>query len=200
MRKKALGIGLVGIGMVVLLLACSTERSLAGEDDFYFREGTKLLKLAKPGPAAEAFTEAIRLAPFRVEAYNNRGLAYFEQKKFEQARQDFLTAVRLAPFDKQANNNLGVLFCSLEDYDRALRYFQRAVEKGGIATAYDMTVYRNLAFAYGKKGMTGKAAEAYETALAIQNKVSGNLDLRSYGERSGEYSLTLEFPRGGNNE
>jgi Tfp pilus assembly protein PilF len=193
MRKKALRMGLIGIGMVVLILACSTERSLAGEDDFYFREGTRLLKLAKPAPAAEVLTEAIRLAPFRVEAYNNRGLAYFEQKKYQEAKQDFLTAVRLAPFDKEANNNLGVLFCSLEDYDRALRYFRQAVEKGGIATAYDMTVYRNLAFAYGKKGMIGKAAEALEVARNIQGRVSGNVTFREYGERSREYTLTLEF-------
>ena len=200
MRKKVLGMGLVGMGMVVLFLACSSGRSLAGDEENSFQEGTRLLKLGKPGAAAEALTEAIRLAPFRVEAYNNRGLAYFEEKKFEEAQQDFLTAVRLAPFDKEANNNLGVLFCSLEDYDRALRYLHRAIEKGGIATAYDMTVYRNLAFAYRKKGMTGKAAEADKIALAIQHTVSGNVDLRPYGERSVEYSLSLEFPREANTE
>ena len=167
--------------------------SQAGDEDYYFQEGTRLLKQAKLDRAAAGLTEAIQLAPDHVEAYNNRGLVYFEQKNYEQAQEDFLAAIRLSPFDKQANNNLGVLFCSQQDYDHALLYFERAIKKGGAPTSYDMAVYRNLAFVYLKKGMQEEAAEAYETARNIQDRVSGSLDLREYGEGTRDYTLAIEF-------
>jgi len=193
MKKNILKTWIPAMLVSLLLLVIVPGLSLAGDEDSYFQEGTRLLKQGALDQAAAVLTEAIDVTPDHVEAYNNRGLAYFEQKKYTEAQQDFLTAIHLSPFDKQANNNLGILFCGRGDYDRALLYFQRAVQKGDTPTPYDMVVYRNLAFVYMKKGMTKEAAEAYEKARCIQDKISEDLDLRPYGEAPRDYTLTLEF-------
>jgi Tfp pilus assembly protein PilF len=200
MKRNVLKKWLPGIAMPLLFLALFPGLCLAGDGNYYFHEGTTLLKQGELDQAAAALTEAIRLVPDHAEAYNNRGLAYFEQKDYGLAKQDFFMALQLSPFDKQANNNLGILFCGQEDYDRALLYFQRAIQQKASPTAYDIIVYRNLAFVYMKKGMPGEAAEAYEHARNIQDKVSSNLDLRPYDEGTRDYTLTLDFskvhPRG----
>jgi Tfp pilus assembly protein PilF len=194
MKTNTLKRWMTGIAVPLFLLAIVPGLSLARDGESYFQEGTKLLKQGELDQAAAALTEAIRLVPDHEEAYNNRGLAYFEQKDYALAKQDFFMALRLSPFDKQANNNLGILFCGQEDYDRALPCFQRAIEKSGAPTSYDMIVYRNLAYVYAKKGMQEEAAEAYAKAQSIQDKVSGDLELRPYGdEGTRDYTLTLDF-------
>lgn len=195
MKRNVLKKWLPGIAMPLLFLALFPGLCLAGDGNYWFHQGTTLLKQGELDQAAAALTEAIRLVPDHVEAYNNRGLAYFEQKDYGLAKQDFFMALQLSPFDKQANNNLGILFCGQEDYDRALLYFQRAGQESGAPTSYDRIVYRNLAYVYAKKGMQEEAAEAFERAQSIENKASGDIYLRPYGEGMPEYTLTLEFSK-----
>ncbi|RLB12642.1 MAG: hypothetical protein DRG82_16835 [Deltaproteobacteria bacterium] len=195
MRRSVLRKWLAGIAMSLLFLGTCPGMGFAGDEVLFFQQGTRLLKQGDLDQAEAVLTEAIHLAPDYVEAYNNRGLAYFEQKKYPQAQDDFLAAINLSPFDKQANNNLGILFCGRQDYDRALLHFHRAIAKREAPTPYDITVYRNLAFVYMKKGMKQEAAGAYEKARSIQDWFSGDMDVRPYGERTADYSLTLEFGR-----
>ena len=200
MKRNTLKRWIGGILLPVLIVVLFPGLCLAQDGDFYFKEGTKLLKQAKLDQAVGTLTEAIHLSPDHVEAYNNRGLAYFEQKKYPQAKQDFFTALQLSPDDQEANNNLGILFCGQEDYDRALLYFQRAIESSGAPNSYDMVVYRNLSFVYMKKGMREKAVAAFEKARSIQDELVGELDLRPYAERSKNYTLTLEFTKAPHHE
>jgi Tfp pilus assembly protein PilF len=193
MKRNVLKRWMIGIAMPLLSLVLVPGLCLAGNGDSYFKKGTRLLKQAKPDQAVVALTEAIRLAPDRVEAYANRGLAYLEEKKYGQAKQDFLKALAIAPDDVKANNNLGVFYCGREDYDSALRYLRRATGAHTLSGPYGAVVYRNLGFIYTKKGMTEEAEDAYEKARGIQAKASGDLDLRPYGESSRDYALTLEF-------
>ena len=191
LKKRIAGAAVLVLSVVFLQSVCR-----AGEGDYYFREGTRLLKQAKLDQAVTSLTEAIRLAPDRVEAYNNRGLAYFEQKRYPEAKRDFFTALQLSPDNQAANNNLGIIFCGEEDYDQALSLFQKAAQGRGSSQFYNLIVYRNLSFVYARKGMTAEAAEAAGKAQDIQDKAAGSLDLRPYGENTADYALTLEFSTG----
>ena len=45
----------------------------------------------------EYFTEALRLNPALVEAYEKRGLLYYFQEKYDAVIQDFQKSIELAP-------------------------------------------------------------------------------------------------------
>ena len=187
--------GIQGVCLFLFVLVLVPGFCLARDGGHYFQEGTRLLKQAKPDQAVISLTEAIRLMPDRVAAYNNRGLAYLELKKYAEAKRDFFRALQLSPDDQEANNNLGILFCDENDFDRALPYFQKAIQDKSTSTSFDLIVYRNLSFVYMRKGMTAEAAEAYEKVKGLEGKTSGNPDLRPYGERTADYTLTLEFSK-----
>jgi Tfp pilus assembly protein PilF len=193
MNSNALKGWIQGIVLTFSVLVLFSGPSLAGDGGYYFQEGTRLLKQAKPDQAVASLTEAIRLVPDRVAAYNNRGLAYFELKKYAKAKQDFFTALQLSPDDQQANNNLGIVFCGEKDYDRALPYFQKAIKDNSAPTSFDLLVYRNLSFVYLRKGMTEEASESYQKTRDIGGGPPDNLSTRRYGERTQDYTLTLDF-------
>jgi Tfp pilus assembly protein PilF len=193
MNRNALKRWIQGVVLSLFVLVLFSGRGLARDGGYYFQEGTRLLKQAKPHQAVASLTEAIRLVPDRAAAYNNRGLAYFELKKYAKAKQDFFTALQLSPDDQQANNNLGILFCDEKDYDQALVYFQKAVKDNSAPTPFDRIVYGNLSFVYLRKGMTEEASEAYEKTKDIGGGPSNNLNTRPYGKGTEDYNLTLGF-------
>jgi len=202
MKKNLFGVSLAGTAVVFVILLFLVGMAPAETGDLYFEEGTRFLKQARLERAIWAFTEAIRLAPNRVDAYTNRGLAYLEQKNFPEAEQDFLKALAMAPNDVKANNNLGVFYCGREDYDSALRYIQRASGAYTLSGPYGAVVYRNLGFLYTKKSMPKEAEEAYVKARRMMGSKSlSPLDRREYAKGSQDYALTLEFKRdSGNSE
>ena len=193
MKRNALKRWMQGVVLFLSVLVLFSGHGLAMDGGHYFREGTRLLKQAKPDQAVASLTEAIRLEPDSVAAYTNRGLAYFELKKYAKAKQDFFTALQLSPDDQQANNNLGILFCGEKDYDQALFYFQKAIKDSKAPTSFDLIVYRNLSFVYMKKGMTEEASEAYEKTREISDRQPSRLSMRPYGEGARDYTLTLGF-------
>ena len=60
LKKRIAGAAVLVLSVVFLQSVCR-----AGEGDYYFREGTRLLKQAKLDQAVTSLTEAIRLAPDR---------------------------------------------------------------------------------------------------------------------------------------
>jgi len=60
-----------------------------------FDSGNAFFDKKEYNKAISAFTEAIRLDPNLVPAYNNRGTAYAEQGNLDKADADFATAKRL---------------------------------------------------------------------------------------------------------
>src|SRR5688572_18121409 len=56
------------------------------------------------------FTKAIEIYPDFVEALNNRGLAFYFQRKYEFAEKDFNRSIELAPEFTNAFYNRAVLY------------------------------------------------------------------------------------------
>ncbi len=87
---------------------------------FYLNKGVALLRLARqdnednPDPqklnkAVQVFTQAIKEFPYQHMLYFNRGVAYNEMKKYQQAADDFKQTIDINPFYASAHFQLGLL-------------------------------------------------------------------------------------------
>ncbi|WP_197356233.1 tetratricopeptide repeat protein [Aureliella helgolandensis] len=127
------------------------------------------ISLAMKGDYARAInsvTRALELKPDYANAYFNRGELYFELGRFEQASKDYSLAIERDATDPQYYNSRAHSQFMLEDYDVAIADYQRAAELGT-----DSAVYQSdLADAYQFLGKWEEAAQAYRSAVAINNK------------------------------
>jgi len=80
--------------------------------------------------AITLFTEAIRLDPKYVDAYNNRGNANADQGKFDAAIADYSQAIQMHPRYAIAYYNRGVAYESKGEQAKAKADFARARELG----------------------------------------------------------------------
>jgi tetratricopeptide (TPR) repeat protein len=71
--------------------------------------------------------EAIRLDPYRADAFNNRGLTYSGLQQYEQAIADFTRAIELSP-QPRTYDSRGRAFFKARDYASALADFSRSIE------------------------------------------------------------------------
>jgi len=76
-------------------------------------------KYAKPDKALEYWNKAIRANPKSPEAYNNRGLAFYNLKRYQQAVKDYSQAIRMNPEDAIAFNNRGNAYYEMQKYEPA---------------------------------------------------------------------------------
>ncbi|MEM7371813.1 MAG: tetratricopeptide repeat protein [Bacteroidota bacterium] len=82
--------------------------------------------------AIHAYQQAAILSP-AIKAhhfYNNLGLAYIRQGKFDRAQAAFEQYEHLAPLDGRAYRNWAIFHALQHEYDRALEYLAQAVDLG----------------------------------------------------------------------
>ena len=79
-----------------------------------------------PDAKIRYYTDAIRLDPNFVEAYNNRGRSYMDKREFDSAVADFTEAIRIDPDFAEAYNNRGDSYVSKEDYHAAKENYGKA--------------------------------------------------------------------------
>jgi tetratricopeptide (TPR) repeat protein len=91
----------------------------------------------------------------------NRGSAYSNQGKLDEALTDLSEAVRVAPDISDAHYNLGVLRAKRGQYEAAISEFTEAIR-----------LNPNHALAYWARGATFQRHGQYEQALADYNKAS----------------------------
>lgn len=83
------------------------------------------------------FTEALRLNPALVEAYEKRGLLYYFQEKYDAVVQDFQRYIKLAPAKSEDYRMLGLGFLRSHVYNQAIDNFTHAIKlKPNCADAY----------------------------------------------------------------
>jgi hypothetical protein len=81
-----------------------------------------------PNKAIEYWGHAIRQKQEIAKAYNNRGLAYYELKKYQQAIKDYDQAIKRDPRYVAAFNNRGNSYYEMADYQKALTDFNRSLQ------------------------------------------------------------------------
>jgi tetratricopeptide (TPR) repeat protein len=76
--------------------------------------------------AIEHFEKAIAQAPQYMEAYNNLGIVYFQQRQFSRAESNFRKALELEPEAFEPLVNLGGTLLALDRIDEAIEVNSRA--------------------------------------------------------------------------
>ena len=96
-------------------------------------------------------------------AYNNRGLTYADQDKFQRAIADYDEAIRLNPTYVRAYVNRGIAYVGLREADQALSDFRAATgldPQSATAHALGAVVYMLM-------GNIPEADRELETAVAL---------------------------------
>jgi tetratricopeptide (TPR) repeat protein len=81
-----------------------------------------------PRKAVDYWGRALKKESKSAEAFNNRGLAYYDLKQYQQAINDYSRAIRLDPGYAAAYNNRGNSFYELNDYQKALTDFNQSLQ------------------------------------------------------------------------
>ncbi len=76
----------------------------------------------------DRYTKAIKANPKDVVAYNDRGVAYSENRQGDKAIADFTKAIEIDPKYVVAYNNRGVVYRMRFDFDRAIADYIKAIE------------------------------------------------------------------------
>ena len=85
-------------------------------------------KYTDPNKAKGYWDRAIAANPKVAETYNNRGLAFYDLKLYQEAIKDFSQAIRMKPKYAEAFNNRGNVYYELDQYEKARIDFVRSLE------------------------------------------------------------------------
>jgi tetratricopeptide (TPR) repeat protein len=178
---------------LVTLLLLHTLPVHADDAMEYFNRG---LKGSVTRKKIELFTKALELNPKLAAAYEQRGLLYYFQGKYDKVIQDYQTYLDLAPEKAQAYRMLGLGYLKSGDYESAIAHFTRSIElesqhPAGYAyraEAYrlsgkDEEAIRDSTAAVELRGDPRAKSEAYKTRARIYRKM-GLMDLAYADTRS----------------
>jgi tetratricopeptide (TPR) repeat protein/predicted Ser/Thr protein kinase/TolB-like protein len=150
---------------------------------------------ARPADAEATYQKAIRLRPSYYQAYNNLGIFYMSQGKWQAAEEPMRLLIQLAPEYAEGLSSFGSLEYYLGHLDEARRAFTRSIELKPTANAYSnrcgvefdtrefeaavadcrkaveiqpasAIAWGNLGDALAESGQADEARHAYETGLA----------------------------------
>lgn len=114
--------------------------------------------------AIEHYSNALKLNPQIVSAYNNRGNIYIEKGHIRKAIQDYDQAINLKLDDATAYYNRGRAYHREGEHDRAIEDYSKAIElKPDFAEVYDM---RGIVY-YGKNDYD-RAIEDYDKVIELE--------------------------------
>lgn len=108
----------------------SSEKSAPQENLDWSKEALALWQAGKysdPNKALKFWNQAIRENPKSPEAYNNRGLAFYNLKRYQQAVKDYSQAIRMNPEDAIAYNNRGNVYYEMMKYEPAESDYNKSI-------------------------------------------------------------------------
>jgi Flp pilus assembly protein TadD len=85
-------------------------------------------KYTDPNKAKGYWDKVIAANPKMAEAYNNRGLAFYNLERHQQAINDFSQAIRMKPQYAEAFNNRGNAYYALDQYQKAEADFNKSLQ------------------------------------------------------------------------
>jgi tetratricopeptide (TPR) repeat protein len=111
--------------------------------------------------AVGEWSRLVELQPKQASAWNNRGVAYFRQGRYEEARADFTAAIALRPTDATPWANRGNVYDRLGQHDEAVADYSRAIA----LKPKDAALWRCRAKAHLKRGDHGQAIADFKEEL-----------------------------------
>jgi len=136
----------------------------------YINFAALLTDIERPGEALDYLEKAGTLKMTRKERgdfFNNRGMALFQQGRFQESISSFEKAVQLAPHVAGFWTNLGGAYGMMEDFDRSISVLKKGMEIAGES----MGLRKNLGISYLRSGQYGKAIFLFEGILSKEGKV-----------------------------
>jgi tetratricopeptide (TPR) repeat protein len=177
----------------VTLLFLYTLPVHADEAMDYYNQG---LKGSITRKKIEFFTKALQLDPKLAAAYEQRGLLYYFQGKYDKVIQDYQTYLDLAPEKAGAYRMLGLGYLKNGDYAPAIAHFSRAIElepqhpagyayraEANLLSGKDEEAIQDSTAAVELRGDTRAKSEAYKTRARVYRKM-GLMDLAYADTRS----------------
>ena len=130
-------------------------------------------------------------------AYGNRGNAYRDLKRYNEAIVDYNKVMELDPKDALAYKNRGLAYYSLKRYDEAIADCNKAIE----LDPKDAMIYHNRGVAYRDLERDDEAIADYNKAieldpnlaLAYGNRGPAYHHLKRYNEAIGDYNKWIEL-------
>lgn len=77
--------------------------------------------------AEQVLKEVLKLNPDTINVYNNLGIIYRRQKRYQKAINQYLKAVKVNPKDENIYYNMGRTYFDLQKYDKAKAVLQKAL-------------------------------------------------------------------------
>ncbi len=137
----------------------------------FMARGLGALGRKQYGPAADAFTAALRLDPDCVLAHLLRAKALTAAGEYDRAIADCDAALKLRPHSAVAYNNRAVALIAQKQYDRAVADLTRAIE---LDPTFALAHY-NRGWAY-ETSQEGTRADAdYARAVELDPKLAGDV-------------------------
>jgi len=144
--------------LTVFLLEAGPARSEDAMD--YFNRGIQGSMTRKK---IEYFTKALQLNPGLAEAYEQRGILYYYQEKYDRVIEDFLAYLEIAPAKAEAYRMIGIGYQKMGVYEPAIDYFTRAIAM----KPEDLRAYADRAEAYRLMGRDEEAINEASKAIAL---------------------------------
>jgi Flp pilus assembly protein TadD len=108
-------------------------------------------------------TRILEQEPKNVEAFNNRGVAYFSLNEFQQAITDYDQAIEINPKNAKAFYNRGIAYSDLGEFQQAITDYDQAIQ---LNPKFAEAFY-NRGNAYRKLGEYKKAIKDYDQAIQL---------------------------------
>lgn len=145
----------------MVLVASACNESVTREADTLFKEG-------KYNEAITAYNEYLATKPKDIKSLYNRGRAYEEIGKLENAKGDFERVLQLDAENLNGNLSMGKYWYNQKDFTKAVYYFDKVIEVDGrVSTAY-LLKGRSLH----QQGEFDEAKKNYDQAINFDNKSS----------------------------
>jgi tetratricopeptide (TPR) repeat protein len=98
--------------------------------DKLVNQAKSLRSMGERDRAIDLYRKAIQIDPLSSKAYNNLGIAYFEEKEFSKALEAYLKAAKLNPDQLEIRYNLAVLYLVMGQNDKAAAEIREVLRVG----------------------------------------------------------------------
>jgi tetratricopeptide (TPR) repeat protein len=182
------------IAVVILFPILS---SCSNSSEAFLEKGRELLKTGKSKEAIEMLNNAIDKDEDNAEAFNARGVAFFEEKDYNSAQMDYEKAMKLNPEWYKPVFNRALLRVAKQDLEGALIDYDLAIKLDTLQSE----VYLNRGFIYAENQKYSAAQSDFSKAAKLDstNKNAwynlGNIQfqLENYDEAQTSFKKTIEL-------
>lgn len=149
---------------LLLVLACTSS-------DDYLDQGRALLREGKSREALAPLNQAVEADADNAEAFNTRGVAYFELKEYNNALLDYEQALKLKPDFYRPYYNRALLKTTQGDVQAALSDYSEAIRLApDTAKTATSETYLNRGQLFALQGQTQPALTDFDQSIRLNSR------------------------------